>query len=143
VRLPDALQAATTPYAGKLVLVVDDDALVLSGMGGLLRSWGCRVSLFASAASALDECGEAGARPDLVISDFHLGGGETGMALIERMRRVWRAPIPAFLVSGDTSPERLQEAAARGYHLLQKPVPPMTLRALLNRYLQEQAVLGA
>lgn len=142
---PDPLQAAATPFLGKHVLVIDDDALVLSGMGGLLRSWGCRVALFASAAAAEAgiESDADGVQPDLVISDFHLGGGVTGIALIERLRRRWRAPIPAFLVSGDTSPERLQEAAARGYHLLQKPVPPMTLRALLNRYLHEPAAVGA
>jgi hypothetical protein len=38
-------------------------------------------------------------------------------------------------VSGDTAPERLREAGAHGYHLLHKPVPPMALRALLNRHL--------
>ena len=29
--------------AGKLVVVIDNDPLVLDGMGGLLRSWGCQV----------------------------------------------------------------------------------------------------
>ena len=35
--------AAPDPLRGKLIVVIDDDALALEGTGGLLRSWGCRV----------------------------------------------------------------------------------------------------
>ena len=45
----------------------------------------------------------------------------------------------AFLISGDTGPERLREARASGHHLLHKPVHPMMLRAMLNRLLKEDA----
>jgi CheY-like chemotaxis protein len=47
------------------------------------------------------------------------------------------APIPAFLITGDTAPERLREAGASGLHLLHKPVAPMALRAMLNQLLRE------
>ena len=59
--------------------------------------------------------------------------GETGIGVIERLREALGASGPAFLISGDTAPERLREASAGGYHLLQKPVSPMTLRTTLNR----------
>ena len=39
-------------------------------------------------------------------------------------------------MSGDTNPEPLQEARASGFHLLHKPVDPMTLRAMVNRMLK-------
>ena len=51
------------------------------------------------------------------------------IAVIGRLRHTFNAPIPALLVTGDISVERKQEAEACGYELLQKPVPPMTLRA--------------
>jgi hypothetical protein len=45
-------------------------------------------------------------------------------------------------LSGDTGPERLREARARGYHLLHKPVRPMALRAMLTQFLlQPDAVV--
>jgi hypothetical protein len=52
--------------------------------------------------------------------------------------------VPAFLISGDTAPERLRDAAASNYLLLHKPVSPMALRAVLNRLLKaHETVLAA
>ena len=53
-----------------------------------------------------------------------------------------RSPIPAFLISGDTDPERLRDARAGGYHLLHKPVRPMALRAMVSQLLKQQASAG-
>jgi CheY-like chemotaxis protein len=72
-------------------------------------------------------------KPDLIISDLHLGNGRTGMEFIEDVRAETRTMIPAFLISGDTTPDRLREARAHGYHLLHKPVAPIRLRAMVNR----------
>ena len=135
VPLPVALQAADVAR-GKRVMVIDDDVLVLDGMRGILQSWGCRVHTAASGAAALASVADGGAPPDLIISDLRLADGETGIKVIERLREALGAPVPAFLISGDTAPERLREASAGGYHLLQKPVSPMTLRTTLNRVLK-------
>ncbi|MEA2939373.1 MAG: hypothetical protein QOC56_2877, partial [Alphaproteobacteria bacterium] len=37
----------------------------------------------------------------------------------------------------------LRDARAGGYHLLHKPVDPMTLRAMVNRMLKRETVAGA
>jgi signal transduction histidine kinase len=124
---------------GKLIVVIDDDALVLDGMAGLLRSWGCRVIAARSAQEALTGLTKEEGSPDLVISDFHLSGGKTGIGAIEELRAAFDLPIPAFLVSGDISPALLEEARRRGYHLLHKPVDPMTLRTMLNRLVKKTA----
>jgi signal transduction histidine kinase/CheY-like chemotaxis protein len=126
----------TDPLSGKLVVVIDDDALVLDGMRGILRSWGCGVVTEPSAAEALARLTELGSRPDVIISDYRLANGKTGIEAIERLRGALGAAIPAFLISGDTAPERLRDAGASGYHLLHKPVPPMALRAMLNGLLR-------
>jgi signal transduction histidine kinase/FixJ family two-component response regulator len=133
---PDPLLAAAQPFAGKLVLVIDDDRLVLDSMGGLLRSWGCQVSGWTSAAAMPARACELHRTPDFIISDYHLAGGETCIELVKRLRSAFRAPIPALFVTGDTSPERKLEAQAAGLELLQKPVPPMILRATLQAMLR-------
>jgi len=120
---------------GKLVVVIDDDALVLEGTAGLLRSWGCRVVTAASHEAALSEIIRRGQRPDLIVSDYHLSDGKTGIEVIERLRAAFAMLIPAFLISGDIAPERLRHARTCGYQLLHKPLAPMTLRAMLNRHL--------
>jgi CheY-like chemotaxis protein len=99
---------------------------------------GVRVSASTSSGAALASLSELHQKPDLIISDYHFTHGETGMAVIERLRHAFNAPIPALLVTGDISVERNHEAEAAGYELLQKPVPPMVLRAVLNDILKQR-----
>jgi signal transduction histidine kinase len=121
---------------GRLIVVIDDDQLVLEGMRGILRSWGCRVVTAASDSAALARLTEEYGQPDLIISDYRLADGKTGIEAIDCLRAALGSTVPAFLISGDTGPERLREATASGYHLLHKPVPPMALRTTLNRLLK-------
>jgi len=134
--MPAPLPAIADPARGKRVIVIDDDALVLDGMRGILQSWGCRVQTAASGDAALAGLAKDGGSPDLIISDSRLADGESGVETIERLRAALGAPIPAFVITGDTAPERLREARAGGFLLLHKPVSPMALRTTLNRLLK-------
>jgi len=127
----------------KLVVVIDDDPLVLEGMCGLFRSWGYHLLVAGNDDEALAGIADRDRPPALIVSDYHLSGGKTGIEVIEALRRTLSAEIPAFLVSGDTSPELLRQARASGYHLLHKPVDPMTLRAMVSYVLREQQVARA
>jgi signal transduction histidine kinase len=126
------------PMLGKFIVVIDDDVLVLEGMSGILRSWGCVVVAGDSAAAALSQLAGRRRTPDLIISDYRLASGDIGLAAITRLREAFRADIPAFLISGDTAPERLRDAAENGFLLLHKPVPPMRLRTMLNQVLRSR-----
>ncbi len=118
---------------GRLVVVIDNDPLVLEGMGGILRSWGCRVITATTDSKALEALTEQDTAADLIISDYHLSDGRTGLEAIARLRGALSAHIPAFLISGDTDPVALHEAKANGCHLLHKPVDPMALRAMFSQ----------
>jgi signal transduction histidine kinase/ActR/RegA family two-component response regulator len=134
-----AIEASIVPRAqpslsfDKLVLVIDDDPLVLEGMSGIFRKWGCRVITADSDSEALKAAAEQDDVPDLIISDYHLANGRTGIETIEWLRGEMSAPVPAFLISGDTDPATLHEAKVKGFHLLHKPVNPMALRAMFNQ----------
>ncbi len=134
-----AIEASIVPRSqpslshDKLVLVIDDDPLVLEGMGGIFRKWGCRVVTADSDSKALKAATAQDDVPDLIISDYHLVNGRTGIATIEWLRGELSAQIPAFLISGDTDPATLHEAKVKGFHLLHKPVDPMALRAMFNQ----------
>ena len=134
-------EVATSPPAtsdmvrGKTVLVIDDVPIVLEGMGGLLRNWGFHVVVAESYNQALVHLAKQNDRPSLIVSDYHLPDGRSGIEVIEQIRGVFGTPIPAFLVSGDTGPELLRRAHAKGYLLLHKPVSPMRLRVVLSRLL--------
>jgi len=128
---------------GKLVVVIDDDPLVLDGMSGLLRSWGCQVVTGDSESAALTGLSGHTHPPDLIVSDYHLADGQTGIEVIERLRNTFSIPIPAFLVSGDTNSDSLHIAGDNGYPLLHKPVDPMTLRAMVNHALKKKQSASA
>jgi CheY-like chemotaxis protein/anti-sigma regulatory factor (Ser/Thr protein kinase) len=141
--LPISPPIQADALSGKLVVVIDDDALVLESMGGLMRNWNCRVVAaagFGAAVAGVEACDQL---PDLIISDYHLSDGISGFDAIERLRRALRTPMPAFLISGDINAERLREARERGYHLLHKPVSPIALRAIVNKLLKPVDIAGA
>jgi signal transduction histidine kinase/CheY-like chemotaxis protein len=134
----DAPRALVDSEQGKLVMVIDDNELVRDGTRGLLKSWGCLVVTAESEDAAMAKLADHVRRPDLIISDYHLAQGKAGFELIDRLRRACGAQIPAFLISGDTAPERLREASASGYYLLHKPVLPITLRSVVSQLLKNQ-----
>ena len=131
------VQAAPGSISGKLVVVIDDDALVLDSTSGLLRGWGCDVVTAASVHLALAGLSARDRTPDLIISDYRLSDGQNGIEAIETLRAAFNFSVPAFLISGDTAPKRVREARASGYHLLHKPVRPRALRAMLGQYLKK------
>jgi len=124
------MKATRTAPVAKLVVVIDDDPLILEATGGLLRSWGCRVVTAQSCEEALMRLAEteAGRRPDVIVSDYQLSRGMTGVDAIERLRGGF--PIPALLISGDASSPRC-DVGSQGYHLLYKPVNAERLHAAL------------
>ena len=121
---------------GLRVLVVDDDPLVLNGMGGILASWGCHVSLADSSQAVRDKYTES--EFDLVICDYRLPDGN-GLDVAERIEELCEDPPPFILVSGDTAPEILQAVNERGHHLLHKPVRPAKLRSMMSFVLKKKS----
>lgn len=145
VTVPRGTPRAATPPAravetgiprGTFVALIDDDALSRDGMRGLLSDWGCDVVATASAAEAVHGLAARNRPPDLVVSDYRLRDGSTGIHAIRQLRTTYSADLPAFLISGDTSGGVLREAEMEGLHLLTKPVTPLKLRALLSQLLK-------
>lgn len=122
------MKAERRPPKQKLVVVIDDDPLVLEATGGLLRSWGCHVVCAESYGAAMAQLAEISRRPDMIVCDYRLSGGENGVAAIEGLRNAFE--IPAVLISGDPSSPP-GENGSGGYSLLHKPVDAERFRAAL------------
>jgi CheY-like chemotaxis protein len=112
----------------KLVVVIDDDPLVLEATDGLLRSWGCQVVIADSYSAAMTRLTEIKRRPDLIVCDYRLPEGTTGIDAIEGLRSAFE--IPALLISGDPSSPP-DESGFNRYCLLHKPVDAARFRAAL------------
>ncbi|MBV9617095.1 MAG: response regulator [Ktedonobacteraceae bacterium] len=137
------MKAMRTASIAKLVVVIDDNPLVLEATGGLLRSWGCCVVAAKSCDEALASLAETEAdrRPDLIVCDYQLSRGLTGMDAIKRLRTAF-GKIPALLISADASAPQC-EARPRSYHLLYKPVNAERLHAALVDVFHDSAVRPA
>ncbi len=142
VSVPCANEAALTDgtrqdppgaFIPAFVVVIDDEAPIREAMEQLLAGWGYEVVTASSGIEAIELLASRPTRPDLIISDYRLRDGETGIAAIENLRSEYNVTIPALLVTGDTAPDRLAEAEASNLLLLHKPVPNSRLRAdMLN-----------
>jgi CheY-like chemotaxis protein len=133
-RVSDVLLLRADVLRGKLIVVIDDAPLVRDGTRGLLESWGCRVVVAESGAEA--DARLAGAIPDLIISDLHLSGGETGVEAIAHLRLRAGSDVPAFLISGDISVGQTGSVDRAPYPLIHKPLNPMALRATIAAMLK-------
>jgi len=123
------------PIQGKNILLVDDDPLILEGMSGLLSGWGARVQAALNAEQAINLAVQT--HPDIIISDFQLSATQTGDRLIKLLREKLRKETPALLITGDTSKSVAAVAAEQKLDMLNKPLSPMRLRAVLNHLLSE------
>ena len=80
--------------------------------------------------------------PDLIVSDFHLLDNETGIQVIETVRKTTREYIPGIILSGDTSNQAyLTDIDAVTF--LSKPVDVDELLAAIHKVLHSQAIAKA
>ncbi|MBA55418.1 MAG: hypothetical protein CMK89_13265 [Pseudomonadales bacterium] len=132
--LPKKEETTGFSLQGCRVLVVDDEPSLLEATGNLLKEWGCEVMTADSKDTALAYA-DASEPPQIIISDYHLGGC-TGLSVIKAIQACLDRPVPALLMSGDTSPELIQRIREHSLFLLQKPVKPVHLRKVMRQLLQ-------
>jgi len=118
----------------RLVVMIEDDPAVKSGLEVLLKSWGASVISFDSL-QACQQWAQAAEpsmlQPDLIIADYRLESGRTGVEAIRALRGMLERPIPAIVVTGSVLSSHEREAAQHDFHLLLKPVVPGKLRAMI------------
>ena len=112
------------------VVVIDDEIDIIEGMQNVLWSWGCSTFVGTTTVEAMLAL-EGQDMPDLIIADFRLKAGESGLDAIQTIRDEYNHDIPAALITGDTAPERIKQAMSASAILMHKPVEPEKLRTLL------------
>jgi Na+/proline symporter/signal transduction histidine kinase/CheY-like chemotaxis protein len=127
---PQAGAGPIFALSGLSALCIDNDPRILEGMRLLLEGWGCLVRTAAGSA-VLDE--EPAGRPDVILADYHLDR-EDGLELIARLRSRYGHETPALLLTADRSEELKAMAARMEVGILNKPIKPAALRAMLSRY---------
>lgn len=118
----DAIDATIAASADGLIVLIEDDIHVANAWAVLLETEGYRVATAASAKEALSLIEHIAEIPVLVISDFHLQDGSTGVEAVNGIRSYYDQVIPAFIVSGDTSKVVTEARPMANCTTMSKPV---------------------
>jgi two-component system, sensor histidine kinase len=114
------------------VLILDDDPLVRDSMRALFGS----LDFKPIAASTLVDLLSAIGRDDVPIAaaviDYRLQNGFTGIEAARSIRQRVGDTVPIALITGDTSPERLQLLQQSGFPVQHKPLNADRLLSALN-----------
>jgi signal transduction histidine kinase/CheY-like chemotaxis protein len=127
---PHSQLLAPARFEALSVLLIDDDPVARDAIEGLLVQWGCDVRSAACGADAL-KLVTGTAAPRVIISDYHLGDGALGTAVVAQVRDVLHGDTPAVILTADVSVELREATATAGVYLLHKPLNAARLRALL------------
>ena len=97
----------------KTILIVDDSPTILLSMSGILERAGHSVVQASSAEEAVAKL-KSGLRPDLVITDFHMGA-MNGIELVREVRKMAGFQfVPILLVTTESQQEKRSDAKAAG-----------------------------
>lgn len=119
---------------GVRVLCIDNERDILAAMSSLLGRWGCEVRCAVDLAEA-EALVADGFLPRLVLSDYHLDDGKTGLEAIAALQQVCGDEPGGIIISADRKSELQAQIRERGYGYISKPVKPLKLRALMNSLL--------
>jgi Na+/proline symporter/CheY-like chemotaxis protein len=119
--------------SGIMVLCIDNDLAILDGMETLLGGWGCRVLKAPGLEAAVAAVAQARIAPDGLLVDYHLDEGN-GIDAVTELRRRFGAELTAILITADRSPHVREAARANAIQVLNKPIRPAALRALLTQW---------
>lgn len=122
--------AAASPGSGLRILCVDDDATNLAALSALLQRWGHLPLTATHPEAALLALRQQ--RPALLLIDLQLEADLDGFALISILRREAGGQLAAALVTAERSETVLARAREAGLPVLNKPVAPAALRALVD-----------
>jgi Na+/proline symporter/signal transduction histidine kinase len=134
-----ATPLSRTPMSGALIACIENDAAILDGMKTLLKGWDAEVIAVTDPESAIEAIEAAGKPVTGLLVDYHLDRGN-GIAAIRDIRKKFGEAIPAILITADRSPHVRAAAREENIAVLNKPVKPASLRALLGQWRIQQMV---
>ena len=134
VELParNDIRVDPSQLVGTTALCIDNEPAVLDGMETMLRGWGCEVIKAPDLAGALAAAEESAHAPGGLLVDYHLDHGNGIEAIVSLRARY--GDLPAILITADRSPAVREAARAQGIQMLNKPIKPAALRALLAQW---------
>jgi signal transduction histidine kinase/ActR/RegA family two-component response regulator len=117
------------------VLLIDDETDIGDAVTALLNSHGVQVVVVQDEAQAVAAFNAAAESEgfDAMLCDYRLANGADGLQAALRLRQRFGPKLPLLLITGETSPVRLQRVRELGVPVLFKPVAAEALLAALAK----------
>lgn len=126
-----------------IALVIENDRDVLFGTTQWLEQNGASVLPAGSPQEAIQFVTDIGMPPDIILADYQLDDGETGVDAIRQIREMTQTRVPAILITADRS-EAVRKAGLRHeISVMTKPVKLSRLRPLIIWKIQRSVVSQA
>ncbi|MCA8883101.1 MAG: PAS-domain containing protein [Rhodobacteraceae bacterium] len=117
---------------GLIALLIENDPEVLHATTQKLESWGITVVAVASTPDAVAIMDDLGTPPDIILADYQLDNGETGLDAVRILRDRAGYEVPAILITANRDKAVLRQAEAMSLPVLAKPVHLARLRSLID-----------
>lgn len=137
------LPMASDRLQSSVIWLIDNDRSICDGMSTLLEGWGCEVVTALSLEDLQCQVDLAADRVDLMIVDYHLDDGKTGLDAAQVVTAETSGFLPVLLITANYSKELNAEVRDLGYMLLHKPVKPMKLKTSMIHLLEKRNLLEA
>ena len=131
-KFPKSGKSATGQLTGTRLLCIDNDLEILKGMEALLTQWECEVLCAGDLEEAKTLLSSADLLPDLILIDYHLDNA-TGLEVYSDICAHAGVDLPGILITADRTEEVKKKAHNQGLAVLNKPVKPAALRALISQ----------
>ncbi|SDX90720.1 hybrid sensor histidine kinase/response regulator [Citreimonas salinaria] len=138
----DDLQPPTVSgnfLAEHIAMVVENDEDVLFATTQTLQAWGAAVLAARSTDEALRHVRDISMPPDIVLVDYQLDNGDTGLDAIRRIRAATHTHVPAIMITADRREALLRAGSEEDFVVMTKPVRLSRLRPLIEWKLSESA----
>ena len=99
----------------------------------LLRVEGYQVTAAGSLDEAVGMARAMPAAPDVVVTDYHLGSGETGVQVIAALREAVGTDLKAVVITGDTSSAMRELGRDNHLRIVSKPIDPDEFLAIVGQ----------
>jgi two-component system CheB/CheR fusion protein len=118
------------------ILIVEDDPEVGDLLELLLKDEGHQTATAQDGNVALDLASRHAASLDLILADYNLPNGLSGIQVAAKLREQVRRKIPTIILTGDISTGTLRDIALHDCVQLSKPVKPEELIQTIQRLLR-------
>ncbi|MDJ0614555.1 MAG: hybrid sensor histidine kinase/response regulator [Rhizobiaceae bacterium] len=132
-----AMPVSMADLKDRKVLLIENDPAGITAMVNLLQSWHCDVRVSNTVETTISVLGDTDWIPDIVVADQHLDHGDLGTIAVQALHKLLGEPVPALIITADPTKSLEQKIRNMDMELMQKPVKPARLRALMTHMLSD------